>query len=243
MMLRPRPVKPTAPWNGGGPAPKQGNANPPGMPQGPSWPVSKGVMWGRSPGTAMIGKVVPCSQIPAKYKYNRDLYYCDRLDAGEEVSKADTAYSVWKGLVSIWPPTKPCVDDVAALTSQLQKVAPSILPVKSCTEAKSKLEQSVPNFGCDEPSTAPLFRDLCCSVCGGQPIPNMTAPSPAPPAPPAPPGSYKCSVCQHVYDPDKDGGGKPFEDLPDTWRCPVCQAPKSAYKKSATGEWLHTEFV
>ena len=41
---------------------------------------------------------------------------------------------------------------------------------------------------------------------------------------------YQCSVCKHVYDPAKDGGGKPFEQLPDSWKCPVCGAPKSAYK-------------
>lgn len=42
--------------------------------------------------------------------------------------------------------------------------------------------------------------------------------------------TMKCGVCGHVYDADKDGGGKAFEDLPDTWTCPVCGAPKSAYK-------------
>jgi len=40
---------------------------------------------------------------------------------------------------------------------------------------------------------------------------------------------WTCDTCGHVYDPEKDGGGKPFEDLPDTWECPVCGAPKSAY--------------
>ena len=54
---------------------------------------------------------------------------------------------------------------------------------------------------------------------------------------------YACSVCGHVYDPDKDGGGKAFEDLPDSWTCPVCGAPKSAYKPQVLADgtvvWLH----
>lgn len=50
-------------------------------------------------------------------------------------------------------------------------------------------------------------------------------------APPPSPSEWMCSVCQHVYDVEKDGGGKAFEDLPDSWKCPVCAAPKSAYKQ------------
>jgi len=48
---------------------------------------------------------------------------------------------------------------------------------------------------------------------------------------------YKCLVCGYVYDPvegDPDGGivpGTPFEDLPDTWRCPVCNANKEDFEK------------
>lgn len=48
---------------------------------------------------------------------------------------------------------------------------------------------------------------------------------------------YKCTVCSYVYDPEKgdpDSGikpGTPFEELPDTWVCPVCGADKSAFEK------------
>ena len=41
-----------------------------------------------------------------------------------------------------------------------------------------------------------------------------------------------CQSCGYVYDPkrgDPDGGiapGTPFEDIPDTWFCPVCGASK-----------------
>lgn len=47
---------------------------------------------------------------------------------------------------------------------------------------------------------------------------------------------YRCTICGYVYDPEKGAGimypaGTPFEKLPDTWKCPVCGAPKSQFKK------------
>ncbi len=48
---------------------------------------------------------------------------------------------------------------------------------------------------------------------------------------------YVCTVCGYVYDPalgDPDSGVKPgtkFEDIPDTWECPVCGAAKSDFEK------------
>ncbi len=48
---------------------------------------------------------------------------------------------------------------------------------------------------------------------------------------------YVCSVCGYVYDPvkgDPDSGiapGTKFEDLPDSWVCPVCGAAKSQFEK------------
>ncbi|MBE0647989.1 MAG: rubredoxin [Bacteroidales bacterium] len=47
--------------------------------------------------------------------------------------------------------------------------------------------------------------------------------------------TYKCAVCGHVYDPaegDPDSGiapGTAFEDIPDDWRCPICQVTKADY--------------
>ena len=51
-----------------------------------------------------------------------------------------------------------------------------------------------------------------------------------------------CDVCAHVYDPLRDCGGMAnpagdcqggvaFEDLPETWRCPVCGVDKSHYHR------------
>ena len=50
---------------------------------------------------------------------------------------------------------------------------------------------------------------------------------------------WVCTVCNHVYDAAADGGGVPFEKLPDSWTCPICGSPKSAYKQQADGSWAH----
>ena len=69
--------------------------------------------------------------------------------------------------------------------------------------------------------------------------PTYLAPDGAEEARPAPLASdkYVCAVCSHVYDPavgDPDAGipaGTRFEDLPETWVCPVCGAAKSDFVK------------
>ncbi len=49
---------------------------------------------------------------------------------------------------------------------------------------------------------------------------------------PWPPMKYMCESCGYIYDPaegDLDGGipaGTAFEDIPETWFCPVCGARK-----------------
>ena len=47
---------------------------------------------------------------------------------------------------------------------------------------------------------------------------------------------YRCTICGYVYDPEKGAGimfppGTSFGDLPETWKCPVCAAGKSSFKK------------
>lgn len=47
---------------------------------------------------------------------------------------------------------------------------------------------------------------------------------------------YVCTVCGYIYDPeigDENAGigpGTAFEDLPDTWVCPLCGAGKGAFE-------------
>jgi flavin reductase (DIM6/NTAB) family NADH-FMN oxidoreductase RutF/rubredoxin len=48
--------------------------------------------------------------------------------------------------------------------------------------------------------------------------------------------TYQCTICGYTYEPEKgdpDGGiapGTPFEDIPDSWTCPVCGAAKDQFK-------------
>jgi flavin reductase (DIM6/NTAB) family NADH-FMN oxidoreductase RutF/rubredoxin len=48
---------------------------------------------------------------------------------------------------------------------------------------------------------------------------------------------YKCNVCGYIYDPEKgdpDGKikpGTPFDEIPDSWACPVCGATKDKFGK------------
>ena len=47
---------------------------------------------------------------------------------------------------------------------------------------------------------------------------------------------YKCTVCDYIYDPevgDSDGGiapGTAFEQIPDSWVCPICGVDKSQFE-------------
>ncbi len=38
---------------------------------------------------------------------------------------------------------------------------------------------------------------------------------------------YKCEICQWIYDEEVEG--TPFEELPDDYLCPVCNAPKDMF--------------
>jgi len=38
---------------------------------------------------------------------------------------------------------------------------------------------------------------------------------------------YKCLVCGYIYDNEKES--IPFEELPDTWVCPLCGVSKSDF--------------
>lgn len=45
---------------------------------------------------------------------------------------------------------------------------------------------------------------------------------------------YKCLICNHLYDEEKEG--KLFKDLPDSWTCPTCRAPKSMFRLVEDGK-------
>ena len=45
-----------------------------------------------------------------------------------------------------------------------------------------------------------------------------------------------CTICQYIYDPatgDPENGiapGTPFEEIPETWVCPICGAGKEVFE-------------
>ena len=43
-----------------------------------------------------------------------------------------------------------------------------------------------------------------------------------------------CQICGYIYDDEIEG--IPFEDLPDSWTCPMCKAPKSMFEKEEDGK-------
>ncbi len=49
---------------------------------------------------------------------------------------------------------------------------------------------------------------------------------------------YVCTICQYEYDPeqgDPDNGvapGTAFEDIDDSWVCPICGAGKDAFEEA-----------
>ncbi len=47
---------------------------------------------------------------------------------------------------------------------------------------------------------------------------------------------YECTLCGYIYDPeagDPNSGtapGTPFDDLPESWACPLCGATKDMFR-------------
>ena len=52
---------------------------------------------------------------------------------------------------------------------------------------------------------------------------------------------YRCTVCGHIYDEEREG--VKFADLPDTWTCPTCGAPKSKFVPVVEGQTWASEHV
>lgn len=82
--------------------------------------------------------------------------------------------------------------------------------------------------GGKSPKTAPTY------VAAGQAEEKA---DPAQDAPKQTAARYRCTICGYVYDPEAGDpnnnvpAGMPFEDIPDTWVCPICGAPKSEFEK------------
>lgn len=52
---------------------------------------------------------------------------------------------------------------------------------------------------------------------------------------------YRCTVCGHIYDEEREG--VKFADLPETWTCPTCGAPKSKFVPVVEGQTWASEHV
>lgn len=52
---------------------------------------------------------------------------------------------------------------------------------------------------------------------------------------------YRCTVCGHIYDEEREG--VKFADLPGTWTCPTCGAPKSKFVPVVEGQTWASEHV
>ena len=52
---------------------------------------------------------------------------------------------------------------------------------------------------------------------------------------------YRCTVCGHIYDEEREG--VKFADLPDTWTCPTCGAPKSKFVPVVEGPVSYTHLT
>lgn len=40
---------------------------------------------------------------------------------------------------------------------------------------------------------------------------------------------YKCTICGYIYDEEKEN--IKFEELPETWECPLCGVKKDLFEK------------
>lgn len=70
--------------------------------------------------------------------------------------------------------------------------------------------------------------DWVCPICGASKSEFVKEATPQETAPQAAETSkYICEICKYEY----DDPNVPFEDLPDDWVCPICNAPKSAFVK------------
>ena len=232
--------KPFGTW-AGKPTPPT-DIDPEGMPHGPTqWPASQGKQFNAGPGAAMLAKVVPCAEVASKFQNPPEQFYCDHVSHGSNQTTADEAYELWNQASSVWPPTKPCTDDVAALNAVFKLYTNGTAPAFSdCVDAHAHLTAAIPNFDCDAvwglPGTRIQFRDSCCSQCGSDPIPDL----PPLPAPVKPASPYVCTSCGHWFNASEDASGVSFDELDDDWRCPICGMPKSAYKK-VNGKWWHPD--
>eukprot|EP00035_Acanthoeca_spectabilis_P006054 m.119968 g.119968 ORF g.119968 m.119968 type:complete len:410 (+) comp13328_c0_seq2:32-1261(+) len=172
-------------------------------------------------------------QIDPRYAVNITVYHQDRKSAGAGISDRNTGDALGDMYFTLKDAGLPveCAEDPRSFDCQNPEVNNKDLVVSLLVvEVDSRfgvyglcnVDNTTGEYFCQCP------RETSASVASAEPDTIWT-----------------CSVCGHVYDPAKDGNGTAFEDLPDTWKCPVCGAPKSMYKPTVTADgrtvWVHEE--
>ena len=197
------------------------------VPPTPTYP-HQGTGWG--PGGSVVGKALPCQQIPAAFKYQPPFPQDTsppgyKSPTGGMTTYLDDALAYWSNTAGFPFPDSSCITEMESV----------------CGGAKR--EGAAACGLCAALNMWRFKRAGCTSTDAGE-----FCILPPPPPPPAG-GTWTCSQCGHVYDPATDDPSlknTPFEQLPASWVCPVCGAPKSAYEKSVdagTGEvrWFHSD--
>jgi rubredoxin len=182
----------------------------------------QGTGWG--PGGSVVGKALPCDDIPDAFKYQPPF----PQDTNPPGYTSPTGRTYLEDALDYWSHTPGVPMPESQCDAQAQKLC-----------AASKAQGGAVECGV---CAALHMRQLTGAGCTSTDVAEYCA---APPAPDA--DVWSCAQCQHVYNPatdDTTGQNTPFEQLPASWRCPICGAAKSAYHKrvdAATGEaqWVH----
>lgn len=109
--------------------------------------------------------------------------------------------------------TQDCVATLSCKVTQAIDLETHTLFIADVVEAT--------NLAAEPPMTYAYYRELKMGKVTQQ-RPQAEAPTPTAEAQ----TTYQCSICHYVYD-----GDVPFESLPDDYVCPLCNQPKSVFKK------------
>jgi flavin reductase (DIM6/NTAB) family NADH-FMN oxidoreductase RutF/rubredoxin len=132
------------------------------------------------------------------------------------------------------------VVDAAVLDEKATMTYEYYQQVKRGTTPKNAPSYQAPKAGTPTESVTPVVAPPKVSAPAAAPSPEPVQAAQLTPGPGAEGpklAKYKCQVCGWIYNPatgDPDGGvkpGTPFEQIPDTWVCPICGASKSQFDK------------
>lgn len=114
--------------------------------------------------------------------------------------------------------------------AQLEALADELAQTGDFAEGAVKMKCGVCGFVFDPEKEGKSFDEVGnsykCPICGmGKQVFAEEAAAKKAPAG----DKYSCGVCGYAYDEEEEG--KPFEDQPDTYKCPLCGMAKAVFKK------------